>query len=171
MNEPITCVFSLKPIRSNLPLPHFKDPSGDRLQNVQLYRILQPQSQNQPRNRQKVSPQLFVLKLVLLRGRDFSCEFCSPFTWPHFYLPPHFLLAFLCLCYPSTLSSPTLASSCLYLCSGLKQRSLNHIRDGSFAFRHPLYPSSAAGVVSFLMFLSYFGFQSPLIPFVLHPSF
>ncbi|KAI9534875.1 hypothetical protein NQZ68_010261 [Dissostichus eleginoides] len=33
MNEPITCVFSLKPIRSNLPLPHFKDPSGDRLQN------------------------------------------------------------------------------------------------------------------------------------------
>lgn len=165
MNEPITCVFSLKPIRSNLPLPHFKDPSGDRLQNLQDFKTS-------------------VSKAARKQTESFSSAICFKVGS---VTRDRFLMSILFSLYLAALlsSTPLPVSFSLFvlslhtffshpgfiLCSGLKQKSLNHIRDGSLAFRHPLYPSSAAGVVSFLMFLSYFGFQSPLIPFVLHPSF
>lgn len=85
----------------------------------------------------------------------FKVAFCSP--WRHsschlfsLYLAPTFIYrrAFfffqlpvcfsLCLSYPSPPTPPpappsplhTLASSCFYCCSGLQQRSLNHIRNG-----------------------------------------
>lgn len=101
--------------------------------------------------------------MLLFTGKKIPHVICSPFTWPHFYLPPHYCtsrLLFLCLCYPSPLSSPTLASSCLYLCSGLKQRSLNHIRDGSFATCHPLYRSAAAVLSLFSCFFHISAFVS-----------
>lgn len=146
MNELITCVFSLRPICSNLLLSHChtsKTPLGRMLQNVLHYRLFQDchRVPNQPINRQKVSLQLFVLKLVLLASEGFLMSFVPPLPGLTFIFHPTIALPacfFLCLCYPSSLSSPTLASSCLYLCSGLKQRSLNHIRNGSFATCHPL---------------------------------
>lgn len=75
----------------------------------------------------------------------------------------------LCLCYPSSLFfffSPALASSCLYLCSELKQRSLNHIRYGSFAIPHPLCRNSAPALTLLTFWLLF-----PLVPSFLHPYF
>lgn len=113
MSELITHVFSLRPIRCNLlslPSPHFKDASGERLQkkNVRRYRPSQAPS---------ASLQLFVLKLALLTSKRFLMSFSSSLYLASLLsssaalaLPLCFLL---CLCYPSSLSSPALASSCL----------------------------------------------------------
>lgn len=62
--------------------------------------------------------------------------------------------------------SPALASSCLYLCSELKQRSLNHIRYGSFAIPHPLCRNSAPALTLLTFWLLF-----PLVPSFLHPYF
>lgn len=121
MSELITHVFSLRPIRCNLlslPSPHFKDASGERLQkkNVRRYRLVSAPPRS-PSQAPSASLQLFVLKLALLTSKRFLMSFSSSLYLASLLsssaalaLPLCFLL---CLCYPSSLSSPALASSCL----------------------------------------------------------
>lgn len=71
---------------------------------------------------------------------------CFPFAFPLFVL--------------SLFTFFSHSSSCLYLCSGLKQRSLNHIRDRSSAKCHPLYRSSAALLSLFSWFFHILAFVS-----------
>lgn len=84
---------------------------------------------------------------------------CSPFTWPHFYLPPPIALP---VCFSSICVVPLhfpfslLLHRWLYLCSGLKQKSLNHIRHGSFARCYPLYRRGAAVLSLLLCFVCSF---------------
>lgn len=59
---------------SSLPLPHFKDTSGEKLQNIQHYRLFQD-CHRVPAKKQKVFLQLFVLKLVLFAVKRFLMSF------------------------------------------------------------------------------------------------
>lgn len=119
MSELITHVFSLRPIRCNLlslPSPHFKDASGEKKKNVRRYRLVSAPPRS-PSQAPSASLQLFVLKLALLTSKRFLMSFSSSLYLASLLsssaalaLPLCFLL---CLCYPSSLSSPALASSCL----------------------------------------------------------
>lgn len=121
--------LSLKPIRSRLPLDTLQRYLQGGLQNTPLYSLfLESQTSREAKS---------CSAAILFFGVGVICFLL---TWPHFYLLHYYCtscLGFLCaFCYPS---SPTDASSHLYLCSRFKERSLNHIRFGSFAKHRLLY--------------------------------
>lgn len=97
MNEVITRVFSLRPSRSSLLLSHChtsKSTSGEASQHVQHYGLFQDchRVPNQPRNRQKVSLQLFVLKLLLFTSKRFLMSFVLPLPGLTFIFHPSIAL-------------------------------------------------------------------------------
>lgn len=161
MSELITRVFSLRPIRSNLlplPLPHFKDTSGERLQKrTALQALFTAATESQSRNAASASLQLFVLKLVVLTSKRFLMSFSSSLylasllsSSPALALPLCFLL---CLRYPSSLSSPGSRFILSFtFASGLQQRSLNHIRAVERCHVPSVILKWCCGGVSVLMF-------------------
>lgn len=94
-------------------------------------------TESPPRNRQKVSLHLFVLKLVLFTAKRFLMSFVLLYlasllsSTPQLHFP--FALFVLSLC-------TFFSHSCFILSLPLQWAcSLNHIRDGGFATSHPLH--------------------------------
>lgn len=149
MNKLITHVSSLRRIRSTLPPnSHQRKPlrRSFKTEALQVFFFVGlPQSPSQETDKKSFSPAVcFKVAFCSLR-RHSSCHLFSlylalTFIYRHaFFFFLNFTFAFpsVCLTLPTPSHPPappsplhTLASSCFYCCSGLQQRSLNHIRNG-----------------------------------------
>ena len=156
MNELVTHVFSLRPIRSDRLLSHrhtSKAPLGDASKRtLQAFPDL-PQSPKPAKNLTESFSPAICFK-VGSQVRDSSCN-CLPLPGLTFIFHPllHFPFAFSSACViPLYFLLPLFIQSLPFAVGS--NRSLNHLGQGSFAKCYPLYCSNAA----VLSFCSYFGF-------------
>ena len=169
MNELITHVFSLRPIRSDRLLSHrhtSKAPLGDASKRRALRAFSDlPQSPKPAKNLTESFSPAICFK-VGSQVRDSSCN-CLPLPGLTFIFHPllHFPFAFSSACViPLYFLLPLFIQSLPFAVGS--NRSLNHLGQGSVAKCYPLYCSNAA-VLSFCSF-----FFLHILAFVsIYPSF